>query len=144
MVFSATLNIAIVIDSFCVIKSVTYRWSTDQFATCSFPCVISPIMSNPLSRIIYALEALCSRQLMRRHFWLPGSSGETFISKEAAIQSTGVHRLTTMGWAEWLDRTLGHQFILTEDKGNLWLRSGLTEFREGRDHNCIKEIHFLH
>lgn len=36
----------------------------------------------------------------------------------------------------------GCPFTLTEEKGHLWLRSGFSAFREGREHTLMKSIFY--
>lgn len=116
-------------------------WTYNQTTACSFPCRISPIASSSIRSYHLFPEALCSRPQWKGTDSCSEVQKETFISKEAAIKSTGVHRLATMSWAELVTLTFGSLFTLTEERCYLWLRSGLLEERW---HDCIKEIHVLH
>lgn len=119
VVFSATVSIlSHCAGSFCVIKSPTIRLNIQPVCCLQFPCIISSISSGFISSISDTLEALCSRQLMKWHCWLPGSAGGAVHLKEAASISTRTRRLT-MGRAEKEDLTLRCPFILTKERGHL-------------------------
>lgn len=54
-----------------------------------FPCTVSPITRSTITSIIYALEALCSRKLMNRHCYLPGSEGDIHLKKQQQLNPLG-------------------------------------------------------
>lgn len=123
MVFAATVNI--VPGCFYVTASVISRLSIPPACRRASHAQLVPSPAVPSAVIVYALEALCSRQQWRGTAGCGEVQKETFISEEAAIKPTGAHRLTAMSWAGSVGLMFGCQFVLTEERCYLWLRSGL-------------------
>ena len=71
-----------------------------------FPCTVSPITRSTISSIIYALEALCSRKLMNRNCYLPGSEGDIHLKRSSGYIHWGP-RISSKVGTEWVGLTFG-------------------------------------